>query len=218
MNKNIQEQLKFILSESEDNKKAEKHLVDYTDPSQDLISSNIHEFFSSNSAPKKDEVMEENKQMEEFRAKKSMKDKVMKDVNKFIASLPADKAALLVANKKPTSVVIPPPHEEEEEEVKVREITKPYLVKKLGTEDFSKVEELKLKGEKIARIELLDRFINLKVLILDDNNISKIECMKHLRQLEDLSIRANKLTNARGIDCLANLKYLDLSLNQIEAI
>jgi Leucine-rich repeat (LRR) protein len=80
------------------------------------------------------------------------------------------------------------------------------------------VELLDLKKQKIHRMELLDRFVNLQKLVLDNNKIDLLRGMKHLRQLEEFSIRDNLLESVKGLEYCVMLKYVDLSMNKIDEI
>lgn len=60
----------------------------------------------------------------------------------------------------------------------------------------------------------------LKVLHLDQNNISKLQTLQlHLLpSLVELRLQNNKLTHIQGLDSLTNLELLDLSYNKITSI
>lgn len=165
--------------------------------------------------------------MEEFKTMKAKKEKVQKDVENFINSLPKDiPKPSLTSMKNPQK----PPlvdqtdkenegeSESEEEEITERELTKKYLIKKLKTTDFGKVEELKLKEQKIINMRGIDRFVSLKVLSLEGNKIQRFESMKHFRQLEELYMRNNLIDSLRGLDGCHELLYVDFSLNRITEV
>lgn len=166
--------------------------------------------------------------MEEFKAIKAKKEKVQKDVENFINSLPKEipKPSLTFMKnpQKPPIVDLKDKEgeegdsESEEEEITERELTKKYLIKKLKTKDFGKVEELKLKEQKIINMKGIDRFVSLKVLSLEGNKIQRFESMKHFRQLEELYMRNNLIDSLRGLDGCHELLYVDFSLNRISEV
>lgn len=212
MNKSIQDQLNAIINGGSVEPASDKSLLkstktafDYGDSigvSSDL-KSEISSYFKPPVGARDKKVSEVDQELMDFKEKKARKEKVMKDVEKFIASLPSEQAQVLNAKltKKPEAPKVPVQEEEEpEEEIKVREINKEYLIKMCGQEDFSQVQELNLKQQKIHKMQHFDRFVGLKKLVLDGNKLTRIQGMKHLRQLEELSMRNNCLDSIQGIE------------------
>ncbi len=59
----------------------------------------------------------------------------------------------------------------------------------------------------------IERFPNLKVLKLNNNNITRIEGLEHNTNLEKLFLRNNRIIEMKGLKPLRNLKHIDLSNN-----
>jgi hypothetical protein len=165
--------------------------------------------------------------MEEFKDKKARKEKVQKDVDKFISSLPTMVIKPLVTSMvKPQKPPLGKPIDKEDEgesdsedkEITERELTQKYLVKKLKTKDFGKVDELKLRDQKIISMKGIERFVNLKVLNLEGNKIRRLESMKHFRQLEELYMRNNLIDSLKGLDGCHELMSVDFSVNRIDTV
>ena len=82
------------------------------------------------------------------------------------------------------------------------------------------LRELKLSGSKIPSIiDLGSNFKNLRVLNLDNCNLSDLTGLVCLNNLVELSAKNNKLSDLFEIESLSNnLKYLQLENNEIEDI
>jgi len=64
-------------------------------------------------------------------------------------------------------------------------------------------------------LDKLYKFINLKVLYLSDNKITKIKGLDKLINLQRLNLYNNQITEIEELDKLVNLKELYLHYNQI---
>ncbi|XP_022094925.1 centriolin-like [Acanthaster planci] len=73
-------------------------------------------------------------------------------------------------------------------------------------------------GKKIRYIENLEGLVNLQVLKISHNQISKIERLHHLTQLRELDISCNRIGKVEGLETLMHLQSLNLSHNLIETI
>ena len=80
------------------------------------------------------------------------------------------------------------------------------------------LEKLFLNSNKITEIDGLESLINLKVLSLGRNRITKIKNISHLVNLEDLFIQGNRIKKIEGLDSFENLRRLNLSRNRIREI
>ena len=79
--------------------------------------------------------------------------------------------------------------------------------------------DLQSKGIKdITLIEGLENLTNLEALNLRNNQISEIKGLDMLINLKRLYLSENEITEIRGLDKLHNLEFLDLSENQIAKI
>lgn len=78
---------------------------------------------------------------------------------------------------------------------------------------------LDLGGNFISKIQDLDNLIHLKKLELGGNRISKIEGLKNLKSLEELTLDINfEISEVNGLDTLINLQVLSIEANQITKI
>ena len=79
--------------------------------------------------------------------------------------------------------------------------------------------KLNLTANNIESIpEIINTFIELKFLILNNNKIEKISNLDNLSKLEKLELRGNKISKVEGLNNLKNLKKLTLSCNLITNI
>lgn len=84
---------------------------------------------------------------------------------------------------------------------------------------ISTLEELSLHQEDIERIEQLQNWCrNLKILLLQNNLIGKIENIFKLKHLEYLNLAINNVEKIENLDELESLQKLDLTLNFIGAL
>ncbi|KAL0116700.1 hypothetical protein PUN28_009959 [Cardiocondyla obscurior] len=82
--------------------------------------------------------------------------------------------------------------------------------------EISTLEEIALHQENIDKIQLIDRHCrHLKILLLQNNLISKIENLSMLKRLEYLNLALNNIEVIENLEGLENLKKLDLTINFI---
>ncbi|XP_012528490.2 protein tilB homolog [Monomorium pharaonis] len=82
--------------------------------------------------------------------------------------------------------------------------------------EISTLEEIALHQENIDKIQLIDRHCrNLKILLLQNNLISKIENLNMLKRLEYLNLALNNIEVIENLEGLESLKKLDLTINFI---
>ena len=87
--------------------------------------------------------------------------------------------------------------------------------------DYSVVKQLpqlthlNLCGNKLTKIENLDKLPNLQFLNLSDTKITEIENLDNLPILQELDLSVNEITKLENLDNLSNLQKLDLSWNKI---
>ena len=87
------------------------------------------------------------------------------------------------------------------------------------TLSINKLLKLNLTANNIESIpEIINTFIELKFLILNNNKIEKISNLDNLSKLEKLELRGNKISKVEGLNNLKNLKKLTLSCNLITNI
>jgi len=80
---------------------------------------------------------------------------------------------------------------------------------------------LDLSGKKItdlSKLKNLNKHLNIRVMILDNNLISEIKGIESLKNLEILSLKNNQISEIKGLDSLVNLKTLRLQFNEIPRI
>jgi len=82
----------------------------------------------------------------------------------------------------------------------------------------TKIQYLDLSSNQITKIENLDNLKNLEWLLLNSNQILKIENLDNLKNLTLLYLSTNKITELEHLDNLHKLKWLDLSYNKIGKI
>lgn len=81
---------------------------------------------------------------------------------------------------------------------------------------ISTLEELSLHQEDIEKIEHLQNWCrNLKILLLQNNLIAKIENIFKLKHLEYLNLAVNNIEQIENLEALESLTKLDLTLNFI---
>lgn len=82
--------------------------------------------------------------------------------------------------------------------------------------EISTLEEIALHQENIDKIQLIDRHCrHLKILLLQNNLISKIENLSMLKRLEYLNLALNNIKVIENLEGLESLKKLDLTVNFI---
>ncbi|XP_076657840.1 touch insensitive larva B [Halictus rubicundus] len=82
--------------------------------------------------------------------------------------------------------------------------------------EIATLEEIALHQENIDKIELLDRACrHLKILLLQNNLIGKIENLGRLKRLEYLNLALNNIEAIENLEGLESLKKLDLTVNFI---
>ncbi|CAB3361632.1 Hypothetical predicted protein [Cloeon dipterum] len=81
---------------------------------------------------------------------------------------------------------------------------------------LSNLEELSMHMQHLEKLEMFDKLCrNLKILLLQNNVISKIENLNALKRLEHLNISLNILERVEGLEGCESLEKLDLTLNFI---
>ncbi|XP_012348043.1 protein tilB homolog isoform X1 [Apis florea] len=82
--------------------------------------------------------------------------------------------------------------------------------------EISTLEEIALHQENIVKIELIDKTCrHMKILLLQNNLISKIENLSKLKRLEYLNLALNNIEVIENLEGLESLKKLDLTVNFI---
>ncbi|CAG5080944.1 Similar to lrrc6: Protein tilB homolog (Danio rerio) [Cotesia congregata] len=82
--------------------------------------------------------------------------------------------------------------------------------------EISTLEEIALHQENIEKIELIDKLSrNLKILLMQNNIISKIENLNMLKKLEYLNLAINNIEVIENLEGLESLIKLDLTVNFI---
>ncbi|KAJ1505072.1 hypothetical protein HMI54_006342 [Coelomomyces lativittatus] len=83
--------------------------------------------------------------------------------------------------------------------------------------DLATLEELTLHQFDIEKIETIDVYCKrLKILYLQNNQITKIENLKKLKALEYLNLALNNISVIENLEGCESLKKLDLTINFIE--
>ncbi len=83
---------------------------------------------------------------------------------------------------------------------------------------LTRLEELRLNGNKITKIRDISFLKGLKVLELANNSIFQINNLNELRNLIRLDLSYNRIEKIRNLDHLSNLRWLSLAHNQIDRI
>ncbi len=77
---------------------------------------------------------------------------------------------------------------------------------------------LHLNRNQLTKIEALDHLPTLQILDLSNNQITKIEGLDNLSNLEELDLSNNRIDRIEGLDKLSRLRSLKLSQNQVTKI
>ena len=81
------------------------------------------------------------------------------------------------------------------------------------------VESIYLPSKKLTEIPpSINKLINLRMLILSNNNISEIKNLGALVNLQTLKLDKNQISEIKNLDALVNLQRLVLDKNQISEI
>ena len=94
-------------------------------------------------------------------------------------------------------------------------VTFPYL---LQLAFYVNMQNLILDYNNIYKIEGLDNLVNLQILNLSNNNIYEIEGLTNLKILFILGLSSNNISKIEGLDNLNNLQILYLDNNNISKI
>lgn len=82
--------------------------------------------------------------------------------------------------------------------------------------EISTLEEISLHQENIERIESLNHHCRyLKILLMQNNLVAKIENLNLLKRLEYLNLALNNIEVIENLEGLESLKKLDLTVNFI---
>jgi protein TilB len=82
---------------------------------------------------------------------------------------------------------------------------------------LSTLEEISLHQEELERIECIGTICRkLKILLLQNNIINKMENLHHLKQLEYLNLALNNIGKVEGLESCEFLNKLDLTVNFID--
>eukprot|EP00924_Labyrinthula_sp_SR-Ha-C_P016005 maker-scaffold_4-snap-gene-16.3-mRNA-1 protein AED:0.22 eAED:0.22 QI:0/0/0/0.5/1/1/2/0/442 len=98
-------------------------------------------------------------------------------------------------------------------------ITRELILRKSehNEKTIGELEEIALHQLQIERIEVIGNLCRkLKILLLQDNIISKIENVHYMKNLEYLNLAMNNLTYVAGLRACEFLNKLDLTLNFID--
>jgi len=82
----------------------------------------------------------------------------------------------------------------------------------------SKIKSFSLYNREVTEIDGLDKLINLEYLTIKRTKLKKIEGLGKLVKLIKLELSHNRLTEIEGLDKLVNLKYLYLGDNRLSRI
>ncbi|KAL0278399.1 UNVERIFIED_CONTAM: hypothetical protein PYX00_000229 [Menopon gallinae] len=83
---------------------------------------------------------------------------------------------------------------------------------------INKLVFLDIYDNQLQKIEALDNFENLRVLLIGKNRLKKIEGLTSLTKLEVLDLHGNQISQVTGLNTLCDLKVLNLAGNQIRSI
>jgi protein TilB len=79
---------------------------------------------------------------------------------------------------------------------------------------ISSLEELALHQQHIEKIELLNQACrHLKILLLQNNLIPKLENLHRMKELQYLNVALNNITKVQNLQSCESLKKLDLTMN-----
>ena len=109
------------------------------------------------------------------------------------------------------SVLSLPPHLPSRPKLFV--ITPQSVLRQCRTTDFCNIVYLNLHGCSIRKIEIVDRCVNCRVLILTFNEIHKIEGLESMTRLERLELGFNLIKRVEGLRGLDRIEKLELNNN-----
>lgn len=82
---------------------------------------------------------------------------------------------------------------------------------------LSTLEEIALHQLDLEKIELFDKLTrHIKIILLQNNQIEKMENLSKLKELEYLNLALNNIDTIEGVEGCESLKKLDLTCNFIE--
>ncbi|MDP4183405.1 MAG: stalk domain-containing protein, partial [Bacillota bacterium] len=84
--------------------------------------------------------------------------------------------------------------------------------------ELAKISGLNASFKNISDLDGIQQLVNLETLILDHNNISNLEPLRDLKKLSKLTLSHNNVTNIEAIQNSTELNFLDLSFNDINDI
>jgi internalin A len=84
--------------------------------------------------------------------------------------------------------------------------------------DMDWLKTLKMDRNQISRIEYLENLTNLEHVSFEKNRIEKIENLDHLIHLKELNLTENQISKIENLNGLAELKRLELRHNQIKKL
>jgi Leucine-rich repeat (LRR) protein len=84
---------------------------------------------------------------------------------------------------------------------------------------LNKITKINLTANNLTSVpDIFKSLSNIKILILNNNQIEKISNLENLTKLEKLELRSNKLTKIENLNNLQNLQKLTLSCNLISNV
>jgi internalin A len=89
----------------------------------------------------------------------------------------------------------------------------PSIIKSEAKRSLGSLEVMRLKGNKIKDVSILNELINLKILNLEVNEISDISTLKELKNLSELWLFKNQISDISAIKELKKLSRFSLSNN-----
>ena len=82
---------------------------------------------------------------------------------------------------------------------------------------LSNLEEIALHQQDIEKIELFDKLTrHIKILLLQNNQIEKMENLSKLKELEYLNLALNNIEVIEGLDGCESLNKLDMTCNFVK--
>ncbi len=111
---------------------------------------------------------------------------------------------------------------------KVKRDSVAYLIDTTGTEytlatDLNQlnttITALDLRGKNLSEIpkDIFEQ-TQLKILLLSNNHLKKLEGLEHLKALKTLEVSGNQISKLEGLDKLASLQTLNISRNNISKL
>ncbi|KAI9137462.1 hypothetical protein BKA69DRAFT_1097971 [Paraphysoderma sedebokerense] len=89
-------------------------------------------------------------------------------------------------------------------------LTKDLIIQRTQKSDLNLIKNLNLWGNNLTNVDVLKDLPNLEVLSLSVNSLTTLEPFRHLTCLQELYLRRNNISDLKQLAYLTNLKRLKI--------